>query len=99
MRCDLKGKSGEQGCLQYMPQTWRWLSQKHIGYVAPQSQVNELYVAILEIQTQLNRGLNEHTIFLKWNGGDGRIKSGYNKLGVWYDTGHYAQKALAYYGE
>ena len=78
---------------------WKAWSIQYIGYNAPQTEVNEMYVATKAVQKWLEQGHDEATIFRKWNGGDGRIKSGVNKFGVKFDTGLYAQKALAYFGE
>lgn len=80
-----------------MPSTWKGLSQKHLGYVARQSQTNEMYVATLEIEEWLEEGVSERVVFLRWNGGDGVEKSGVNQHGIAYNTVVYADKALAYY--
>jgi len=67
-----------------------------IGYVAPVTETNEKYIATLMVQKWLDAGYSEATIFRKWNGGDGTIKSGYNRHGQYYDTEAYRLKALAY---
>lgn len=71
-------------------------SAETIGYVAPVTEVNEMYVATLMVQKWIDAGYSDATIFRKWNGGDGRVKAGYNEHGVYYDTGAYALKALAF---
>jgi len=55
-----------------------------------------MYVATLVVQDWIDAGYSDATIFRKWNGGDGRVKAGYNAHGVYYDTGAYALKALAF---
>jgi len=79
-----------------MPATWAGHSTKVLGYVAPQTPVNEKYVATAVISEWLRKGMTERQIALVWNGGDGREKKGVNKYGVAYDTGAYANKVLSY---
>lgn len=67
--------------------------------MAPVTEVNEKYVATMIVEKWIEMGYDDATILRKWNGGDGRIKSGYNKYGVWYDTEAYAKKGLAYLRE
>lgn len=80
-----------------MPGTWKALSKKHLGYVARQSKINEMYVATLEIEEWLKEGVSERVVFLRWNGGDGVEKSGVNQHGIAYNTALYADKAEEYY--
>lgn len=96
MRCDLKGLSGETGCLQFMPSSWESWSKDYFGYIAPQTQINEMYIATLKIQRWINSGASDKAVFLFWNGGDGREKKGINSAGVNYDTAQYARIGLAY---
>lgn len=71
-------------------------SKETLGYVAPVTETNEMYVATLMVQKWLKQGYSENTIFRKWNGGDGSIKSGINAYGQEYDTKGYELKALSY---
>ena len=75
---------------------WKAWSKEYIGYVAPQTETNEMYVAHKAIQSWIAKGHDDATIFRKWNGGDGRIKSGINSKGVPYDTALYAKIAFSY---
>lgn len=96
-RCDTQGKSGElKSCLQFLPETFDAWSRETIGYVAPVTKINEMYIATLMVQKWLERGYSERDIFLTWNAGRPVEVRGINKHGVQYDSGQYASKALAY---
>lgn len=99
MRCDLNGGSGETGCLQFLESTWKMWSKEHIGYVAPQSKINEMYVATLQVQKWIDNGYTDKQVFLSWNAGRPHEVKGINKHGIAYDSGLYALKALAYYND
>ena len=97
MNCKLKGGSGEKGCSQTMPDTWVSHSKKILGYVAPQTEINDLYVSTLIIKSYLDKGYSEKDIFLTWNQGNkGHCVKGINKHGVAYNSCEYLNKALAY---
>ena len=70
-----------------------------IGYVAPVTQVNEMYVATLKVQHWLDVGYTEKDIFLIWNAGRPVEVRGINKHGEKYDSGLYAQRGLTYLSE
>ena len=72
-------------------------SIEHIGYVAPQTPTNEMYVGVLQVQKWLERGYTEKDVFLSWNAGSPVERKGINKWGIKFDSGLYARKALAYY--
>jgi len=72
-------------------------SIEHIGYVAPQTHINEMYVGTLQVQKWLDKGYTEKDVFLSWNAGRPHEVKGVNKWGVAFDSGLYARKALAYY--
>lgn len=71
-------------------------SKETIGYVAPVTETNEMYIATLMVQKWLAQGYTEKEIFLMWNAGRPIEVKGTNKHGVEYDSGAYARKALAY---
>lgn len=94
--CDAVGKSGETGCLQYLPSTWRLFSEIVFGEVVEQTYENEIKVAAEMIDRWLTSGKTAYQIFLMWNqGNDGPCSSGVNKYGVPYDSCAYAQAGLA----
>ena len=78
-----------------MPDTWAYWSKTVIGYVAPQTPINERYVALHKIQHHLNEGYSDRGIALIWNQGNASpCKSGVNSHGVAYDSCSYANKVL-----
>lgn len=95
--CDTQGASGElESCLQFLPATYAMWSKEVLGYVAPVTETNEKYIAIMMVQKWLAAGYSEKDIFLTWNAGSPVVRSGVNKHGVQYDSGAYAQKAFRY---
>lgn len=95
-----RGASGEMGCFQYLSGTWRTRSIEVLGYVAPQTRVNELYVTTVVVQRWINEGLTVNQIALKWNHPAALVygcSAGVNSLGVPYDSCEYTQVLLAYY--
>ena len=98
-KCDQRGKTGEWGCFQFMPDTWSYWSIRVIGYVAEQSPINERYVALHKIQSHLNQGYDETEIAAIWNSGSAygwENKIGVNSSGVSYDVPAYVKKVLAH---
>ena len=94
--CSLRGKSGESGCFQFMPGTWAYWSERVLGYVAPQTPVNEKYVALHKIQAHLNQGYDEDDVIRIWNQGHaGACSAGINSHGVAYNSCAYERKVLA----
>lgn len=94
--CSQQGLSGEKGCHQYLPSTWRSYSLEVYGYVAEQTPAAAEYVTLTKVQRWLDEGLTPRQIFLIWNQGHpGQCKAGVNKYGVPYDSCAYADKALA----
>lgn len=92
--CDARGKSGEQGCLQYLPSTWAMWSKEVLGYVPEMTKTNELYVATKKIQRWMDSGYDVEEIACLWNSGTPTHKRGVNKYGVPYDTFAYAQAVI-----
>lgn len=96
MDCSKKGLSGERGCHQYMPPTWRAYSTEVYGYVAEQTPENAEYVTKEKIQRLLENGYTEQQIFLLWNSGrTSGCSSGVNRYGVAYDSCAYVEEAMA----
>jgi len=92
--CDIKGKSGEIGCYQFMPSTWKSDSKRYLGYEARPSFINQQYVTAYKVQNWLDRGYTPYQIGLLYNGGEVKEKKGINKYGVAYNSGAYAKKLV-----
>ncbi|MBK9580275.1 MAG: transglycosylase SLT domain-containing protein [Fibrobacteres bacterium] len=96
--CDAIGASGERGCMQFLPSTWRLFSIDIYGEVREQTPVRERYVAYKMIERWLEEGLNAAQIAAKWNSGsphNWQNKKGTNKHGVAYDVPQYVRNVLA----
>jgi len=90
-----KGKSGEDGCFQFLPDTWELFSKEIIGYLAPFTPVNEEYVAINKIEKWLQEGYNAKQIALLWNQGSiKKCSSGVNRYGVEFNSCEYVKRVL-----
>ena len=95
--CGAKGKSGEGGCLQYMPGTWKHHSHVVYGEIREMTPERERYVATAMVQRWLDEGYSQEQIPLLWNQGNAsRCKAGTNKFGVRFDSCAYQQHVLAY---
>lgn len=93
--CNARGASGEEGCFQFLVETWNYWSTRVIGYVAPQTPVNERYVALHKIQVHLDDGYSDAGIALLWNQGHaGQCSRGVNRHGVAYDSCAYRDKVM-----
>ena len=97
------GQSGEFGCYQILPATWRAYSIDVAGKVLPQTAENERYIVEGKIGQWLAEGVSPRGIFLTWNqgsatgwGGGTDCYAGTNKWGVHYDSCDYAHRALLY---
>lgn len=77
-----------------MPATYKAHSKEIIGYVAPLTEDNAEYVAVVRIQKLLDKGRTEHQIVLGWNAGENAKKcsKGVNKYGVKYNSCAYVAK-------
>lgn len=103
-RCTLKGQSGEYGCYQYLPSTWRAYSTTVAGKVLPQTHDNERAVTVGMISLWLAEGISDRGIFLTWNQGSAvgwgpgkkDCYKGVNSHGVAYDSCSYAARALVF---
>ncbi len=102
---NIKGKSGEHGAYQFMPDTWDEYSREAginvpLEKATPQQQ-NE--VAYKKIKQWKDKGLNVGQIASSWNAGPGRPNAyiegnaGINSKGVKYDTAAYAKEVADYY--
>lgn len=100
-----KGKSGEHGAYQFMPDTWNEYSREAgvnvpLEQATPQQQ-NE--VAYKKIKQWKDQGLNVGQIASSWNAGPGKPNaylegnSGTNNKGVKYDTATYAKSVAEQY--
>jgi hypothetical protein len=95
-----RGASGEYGCFQYMPSNWVDKSKEVLGYVAPQTRINEHYVTLVVVQRWLDIGYTVDEIALKWNHPAALVygcSSGVNSEGVHWDSCEYQQSLLAHY--
>lgn len=82
-----------------MPNTWKLFSKEVLGYEAPLTPTNDLYVTSSMVQTWLNEGRSVEKIFLSWNAGSSAKKcsSGRNSKGVKYNSCEYVKKGLVTY--
>jgi len=82
-----------------MPNTWKLFSKEVLGYEAPLTKINGLYVSVNKVQDWLDRGKTKEQIFLAWNAGEQAKKcgKGTNKFGVKYDSCSYVKKGLIAY--
>lgn len=95
-----RGKSGEVGCWQLMPGTFKAYSYKVLGYQAEATDVNQRII----VNSTLSRLLEKHSvdqIFLKWNAGENTTKCsrGWNRYHVWYDSCKYVKDAMEKYNK
>ena len=96
---NIKGGSGEKGCLQFQPATWRAYSSALYGEVLPITPEREREVAVFKVQQWLDAGYSPRQTFLFWNQGNpSPCKSGVNKFGVRFDSCAYANKGIALLG-
>lgn len=97
-----KGKSGEFGRYQFMPDTWKLWAKQHLGDQNAQPTIeNQNKVAYMQVKQWKDDGLNPAQIASKWNSGNKNAykenHKGTNKQGVSYDTPAYTQKVSQYY--
>lgn len=95
LNCNQIGESGEVGCYQFLPSTWRSYAIDVFGYVAKQTPENTKIVVETKVKEWKSEGLTDRQIFLIWNQGSaGQCRRGINKKGVKYDSCAYADRAL-----
>lgn len=89
------GASGEKGCFQFMPSTWRGYSKEVFGKVVEMNAENELAVVTAKVDKWLEHGYTPRQIFLIWQQGNASpCKKGVNKYGVAFDSCAYAQDGV-----
>ncbi len=102
---NIKGKSGEHGAYQFMPDTWKEYSRE-AGVNVPLEQATpeqQNEVAYKKIKQWKDKGLNVGQIASSWNAGPGKPNaylegnSGVNSKGVSYDTPAYAKSVAEQY--
>lgn len=96
-----KGKSGESGVAQWMPETWKAQAKSVLGdenaQMTPENQKAVLYVSL---KKDKDAGLNPAQIAAKWNSGspdNWEHKSGTNSKGVAYNVPAYVKKVTENY--
>lgn len=95
----MKGLSGEISCSQYLPETWKLYSKEVLGYVAPVSKVNDIYISSHMIQKWLDNGKELNEILLIWNAGGNAKKcgKGVNSKKVPYNSCEYVKNGIIVY--
>lgn len=99
-----RGASGEIGGYQFMPDTWKNLSKKHLGDEnAPLSVENQNKVAYMEIKSLKDQGYTPAQIASIWNSGQADTYKtggvGVNAQGVEYNVPKYVSTVSNYYRE
>lgn len=96
-----RGKSGENGAYQWMPDTWKEHAKTALGDEnAPMSAENQNAVAYTMIKKWKDSGYNVAQIAAKWNSGDfenWEKKVGVNKAGVKYNVPQYVKSVADAY--
>jgi hypothetical protein len=94
--CEARGTSGERGCFQFMPGTWKMWSKDVLGYVGVMTDNTEYYVVLRKIQGWIDAGYSDAQIARMWNQGHvGQCSAGVNKYGARYDSCAYMRLVLA----
>lgn len=99
-----RGKSGEFGRYQFMPETWKMWAKETLGDENAQPTMeNQNKIAYTKVKQWKDAGLNPAQIASKWNSGDENAykknHAGVNAQGVAYDTPAYTAKVSQYYNE
>lgn len=98
-----KGKSGEYGAYQWIPDSWNAMSSK-FGVNVPLEQATpeqQNQVAYSQVNDWLSKGYSPAQVASMWNAGEGAPNayegnSGTNSSGVHYDTQQYAANVQKY---
>lgn len=101
---ETRGKSGEFGRYQFMPDTYKAYAKKYLGdeNAAP-SVENQNKIAYSFVKEKKDAGFNPAQIASMWNAGEAKPNAyrenyrGVNSQGVEYDTPAYVQKVSQYY--
>lgn len=96
----MSGDNGNSwGCFQTQYKTYELWSQKHLGYIAPRTYINQKYLITLQVQEWIDKGYSDRAIALLYNHPASRgVKCGrgYNaKQKVTWDSCAYAENLLA----
>lgn len=100
---EAKGKSGEYGAYQFMPDTWNAWSKQHLGKEVPLDKATpeiQNEVAYKVIKSLKDSGKNVAQIAAIWNSGSDKgweTKIGTNQKGVEYDVPKYVNKVATTY--
>jgi hypothetical protein len=85
-----------KGAYQFNGNNFNAWSKQYFGKELPFTPANQDLVAEAHIQNLLDKGNTPEQVALIWNGGEPKRKKGYNaKIGLYYDSGAYADKVLA----
>lgn len=96
--CDhLRGASGEVGCFQTMPSTWKSWARTILKYDARPTYENQRYVVSRILEAWDKEGLTDTQKLWRYNGTDrkGNCHAGTNAKGVKYDSCGYALAVLS----
>jgi len=91
-----RGRSGEFGALQFLPHTWKCVSNKVTGRVIEQTKTNELWVSAKYIERFIGR-LSVEEIGRVWHSSlcgenEPREVSGINEHGVRYNSSRHGKR-------
>lgn len=91
--CNAKGASGERGCFQFMPTTYKAYIKKYLGTTTlPMTFENEYNLMVTVNTLYLEKGYTPYQVALLHNQGHmGKCSKGINKYGVKFDSCSYAQ--------
>jgi len=69
-------------------------STEVIGYEAPITRTNEIYVAAHKVQKWIDQGRTDEECALAWNSGGFEHRVGVNKHGIAYNTYNYVDAVM-----
>lgn len=94
-KCKQKGASGELGCFQFMPSTWKSYIKIYKGTTTlPMTFENEYEVMTIHNTKMLEKYTPYQVALIHNQGHVGKCRSGINKYGVKYDSCAYANKVV-----
>lgn len=94
--CKAKGGSGEVGCFQFLPSTWKEYIKKYKGTTTlPMTFENEFDVMVTANTKFLEKYTPYQVALIHNQGHAGKCRKGINKHGVKYDSCAYAQSIVA----
>lgn len=94
---EVRGKSGEITCMQFMPTTYKAYAKETVGRELPPTKVNSMYISALKVEKWIRQGKTDSQILLIWNAGENAKKcgSGTNKYKVKYNSCQYVKDGLS----